>query len=64
MITLANLNKYFVIAQSLKKTLEQWDKKLDAFTKTYMDNPWAGTLIFLVLLGFMVMAINGYMKKR
>ena len=58
MINLANLNKYFVIAQSLKKTLEQWDKKLDAFTKTYMDNPWAATLIFIVLLGFHLLIVE------
>ena len=59
-----DLNKYIFIAQSFRKTLEQWDAKLDAFTKTYMDSPWAGTIIFLVLLGFMFVAINGYMKKR
>lgn len=64
MFNLYNLNKYMLIAQSLKKTLENWDEKLDAFTKTYMDSPWAGMVIFLVLLVFGYIAINGYMKKR
>ena len=64
MINLYDLNKYMLIAQSLKKTLEQWDEKLDTFTKTYMDSPWAGMVIFLVLLVFGFFAIGGYMKKR
>ena len=64
MINLYDLNKYMLIAQSLKKTLEQWDEKLDSFTKTYMDSPWAGMVIFLVLLVFGFVAIGGYMKKR
>ncbi len=64
MINLYDLNKYMLIAQSLKKTLEQWDEKLDSFTKTYMDSPWAGMVIFLVLLVFGFAAIGGYMKKR
>ena len=64
MINLYDLNKYMLIAQSLKKTLEQWDEKLDTFTKTYMDSPWAGMSIFIVLLIFAFVAIGGYMKKR
>ena len=64
MINLYNLNKYMLIAQSFKKTLEQWDEKLDSFTKTYMDSPWAGMSIFIVLLIFAFVAIGGYMKKR
>ena len=64
MINMIDLNKYLFLAQSIKKTLEQWDAKLDAFTKTYMDSPWAGMVIFLVLLVFSFAAIAGYMKKR
>ncbi len=64
MINSIDLNKYMFIAQSIQKTLEQWDKKLDAFTKTYMDSPWAGMVIFLVLAVFGYIAINGYMRNR
>ena len=64
MINLVNLNKYLLIADGLKKTLENWDKKLDAFTKTYMDSPWAGMVIFLVLLVFGFAAISGYMRNH
>lgn len=59
-----NINTYIFIAQSLEKTLNQWDEKLDAFTKTYMDSPWAGTIIFLVLMIFMFAAIGGWMRNR
>lgn len=59
-----NINNLFLIASSLEKTLKQWDEKIDSFTKTYMDSPWAGTIIFLVLLAFAFIAISGYMKKR
>ncbi len=59
-----NFNNYLLIAQSFKKTIENLDEKLDAFTKTYMDSPWAGMIIFLVLLVFAYIAINGYMKNR
>ena len=64
MINMYYVNKYLLIADSMKKTLESWDEKLDSFTKTYMDSPWAGMVIFLVLLVFGYIAINGYMKKR
>ena len=64
MINLYNINKYILLADSFKKTIENWDKKLDSFTKTYMDSPWAGMVIFLILLVFMFFAINGYMKNR
>jgi len=64
MINLVNLNKYLLIADGLKKTLENWDKKLDAFTKTYMDSPWAGMVIFLVLLVFGFAAVAGYMRNH
>lgn len=64
MINLIDLNKYIFLADSLKKTLEQWDAKLDAFTKTYMDSPWAGMVIFIVLLVFGFAAIAGYMRNH
>ena len=64
MINLVDLNKYLLIADGLKKTLENWDEKLDAFTKTYMDSPWAGMVIFLVLLVFGFAAISGYMRNH
>ena len=64
MNNLYNINNWLLIGQGFKKTIEQWDEKLDAFTKTYMDSPWAGTIIFIVLLAFSFMAIGGYMRKR
>ena len=61
---MTNINNVLLIAQSFSKTIEQLDEKLDAFTKTYMDSPWAGMVIFLVLLVFAFFAINGYMRNR
>lgn len=63
MINLLDFNKYAFLL-SLESILEDWDEKLDAFTKTYMDSPWAGMVIFLVLLVFGFVAINGYMRNR
>ena len=63
MINLLDFNKYAFLL-SLESVLEDWDEKLDAFTKTYMDSPWAGMVIFLVLLVFGFVAINGYMRNR
>lgn len=57
------MNNLIYVMSSFSKTIDLWNKKLDAFAAEYMDSPWVGMVIFLVLFAFGCFAISGYVKK-
>lgn len=56
------MNKLILIA-NLTKTLENWNERLDSFAAEYMDSPWFGALIVVVLFAFGCWAISYLTKK-
>lgn len=48
---------------NLSEKIELWNEKLNTFFAKYTDNPWAGTIIFIVLLVFGWSAVSSFSKK-
>lgn len=48
---------------NLSEKIELWNEKLNAFFAEYADSPWAGTIIFIVLLIFGYCAVSSFSKK-
>lgn len=48
---------------TLSQTIEEWNDKLNAFSEKYLDSPWAGTIILIVLVAFGYWAIGEFNKK-
>lgn len=50
-------------AISVSKQLEIWSDKLNNFIENYLNNPWMGSLLFLVLFVIGCCAVSAFSKK-
>lgn len=56
------LNKLLLIA-SFSDLLEDWNEKLDSIASQYMDSPFFGALVVIVIFAFGCWAISYLTKK-
>lgn len=54
---------YFIIAFDISKQLDIWNKKLDSIIGSFMDNVWAGPIMFGLLFIFGCWGISALTKK-
>lgn len=57
------MNKYFIIAFDLSKQIDFWNKKLNSLIGPFMDNAWAGPIMFGLLFIFGCWGISALTKK-
>ena len=59
-ILLAGISAYYL---SVKGTIEKWNDKLDSIAAEYMDSPFFGALVVIVVFIFGCWAISYLTKK-
>ncbi len=56
------MNKLLLIA-TFSETIEKWNEKLDSIASEYMDSPFFGALVVIVVFIFGCWAISYLTKK-
>lgn len=54
---------YIIYIMSFSHQVEIWNEKLDSFATEYMDNPWVGAALCLILFVFGCWAVSSLSKK-
>lgn len=57
------MNNIFLTLFNLSSEISQLNDKLNNFAATYLDSPWAGTLMLGILFAFGCWGISALTKK-